>query len=297
MKAYEVGPPGARILYVDGTAEYRELEGWGVELINFMSARLRQALRALSFPPLQPDAVIPKGPDFAYHTAPDVFLGRQGYGPLYVVWDTNLLIDYFQFGSLLWQGADLPDYVEEEYKGELEGLQFLLSLWAMRDIRFVILPQSINDAKKKLSSQRRHERIQAFDEFVAALRLMGWSPDGMEVPSREGLLILPDSLLEDALVAIPAGFDRNLVRAAVPCGVHVFLSRDDRVLKARSKMRLFGLSLASPLDLFEWLLGNGSYYCFLELRYAHWPLPDQQRVGHLIQALPHWDDGGNKVGE
>lgn len=97
-------------------------------------------------------------------------------------------MDYFKFGSSLWQGRDLPDQLGEEYTGELEGLQFLVALWVLRDIRFVILPPTITDAKRKLTQERRASRLNAFREFVSALQLVSDDPPELDLPSREGLL-------------------------------------------------------------------------------------------------------------
>jgi hypothetical protein len=290
MEAYELNTRGGKILYVDATAEYRRLEGQGVELANVMSARLRAMLEieqeqvrlllaaAASQPP-------PEGPHFVYETGPGLFLGRRGRGPLYVAWDTNLLLDYLEFGSTLWQGDSTADVVREDYAAELEGLQLLLSLLVFRDIRFVVLPDSIDDAKKNLSPERRQKRIRAFGEFTSALRLLGWGDPEADSPSRDGLLILPESELQRALARVPAGFDRRLIEASVRLGAYVFLTRDEKVLRARDVLRPFGLLVATPLDVVEELFGCGAFFCLLEPRYLYWPMPDQQRAGHLISAL------------
>jgi hypothetical protein len=116
------------ILHVDATAHYSSLEGWGIHLFNYMARRLRSALIDLQmWDPSRPlrDDQVPAGPEFVYASATAIFGRRRGRGPLFIAWDTNLLLDYFNFGSSLWQGRDLPDHLEEEYTGELEGLQFL----------------------------------------------------------------------------------------------------------------------------------------------------------------------------
>jgi hypothetical protein len=281
-------PDPPSILYVDFTAEYKRLEGWGLHLVNMVSARLRDALdiggyrSALIGAPVR----VPEGPHFVYDDGPRLFLGRRGRGPLYVAWDTNLLLDYFQFASRLWRGDPLPDTVDEKYYSELEGLQLVLALWVMRDIRFVILPQTISDAKKKLSEERRQDRINAFEEFVSALRLVGSGLPADDAPSRDGILSLPDKELQRVLQGVPAGYDRRLVEAAVRGGVFVFLNRDAKVLRNRDAFRPFGLLIASPLDLLQELFGCGAFHCMLAPQYAQWPMMDQQRVGHLIHALP-----------
>jgi hypothetical protein len=211
-------------------------------------------------------------------------------GPLFIVWDTNLLVDYFEFGRALWEGHDLPDKLDDEYVGELEGLQFLIALWVLRDIRFVVFPASVTDATKKLSLERRASRLTAFHGFASALRLVSADSPGIDLPSRDGLLILPEPMLQRAVAKIPPGFDRALVNSAARLGLHVFLTRDKGILSHRDALRPFGLLLASPLDIFEELLGCGAFNCMLEPPYAYWPMPDQMRVGHLIRALPASSD-------
>jgi hypothetical protein len=162
-------------------------------------------------------------------------------------------------------------------------------LWVLRDIRFVILPATITDATKKLSQERRASRLNAFREFASALQLV--SDDPPEMPSRDGLLILPEAMLERAASQLPEGYDRALVSSAARLGLHVFLTRDKGILRHRDALRPFGLLLASPLDLFEELLACGAFHCMLEPRCAYWPMPDQMRVGHLIRALPATQGG------
>ncbi|MFD0732293.1 hypothetical protein [Planotetraspora mira] len=292
MEAHGGHPFDPQILYVDLTADYRSLEAWGLHLFNSMAARLRAELSALRqedsrFWP--PEGWVPEGPHFVYEDFPSLFHTRRGRGPLFIAWDTNMVIDYFNYGRALWEGNDLPVVADENYASELEGLQLLIALWVLRDIRFIILPASINDAKKRLSAERKAHRIRAFEEFTSALGLVSSEPSGMDLPSREGLLILPDSLLEDALAGLPQGFDRVLVASAARMGIHVFMTMDKGILKQREAFRSFGLFLASPLDLLEALIGCGAFHCMLEPRYAYWPMPDQMRVGHLIRALPSFD--------
>ncbi len=47
-----------------------------------------------------------EGGGFFYENCTDVFLGRNGYGPLRIAWDTNILIGYAEFGDLIWGPED-----------------------------------------------------------------------------------------------------------------------------------------------------------------------------------------------
>lgn len=226
----------------------------------------------------EPDEAVPEGPHFVYDQNPTLFLGRRGRGPLRIAWDTNLLIDYFEHGRALWDGVVLPDAVGAEYGEELEGLQLVVAVWVLRDIRFVIPKRALSDGKRRLTAERQAQRERAFDAFAAALALVEWSDD---LRSTSG-----PATLDDALDELPRGADRELVKESVLAGAHVFMTRDAGVLRAREALAPHGLLLASPLDVLEELAASGALHCLLEPRCAYWPVPDLQRVTHLLKALP-----------
>jgi hypothetical protein len=224
------------------------------------------------------------GPHFVYHAAPDLFLGRRGAGPLEIAWDTNILLDYLEHGSALWEGQD-PEVRDEEYFAELEALGIIINLWMRRDIRFRILPRSIDDAKRGLSAARRSSRARAVDEVSAALALDVWG-DLRSVAASPPLDLLPHKSQEARLVeSLPKGADADLVRRAWRLGVHVFLTRDAGILRRAADVRPLGLLIASPLDLLEQLTACGALLAILRPETVYWPLPDLQRAAHLIRAL------------
>lgn len=253
-------------------------EGRRVRLANETIGRIRaDGLR------LHGDASPPEGPHFLYEDGPSLFLGRGGRGPLQVAWDTNLLVDYFQYGAHLWEGESLPHVVPTEQGEELEGLQVLVSLWVLRDIRFHILPGVLVDSKKKpLAPSRRQQRLHAWEEFCAALALVEDEEEGYGTPVAPTGISGHDA--NQALLHVPAGNDRALVRDALTQGLHVFLTCDKGILRARGSLAALGLLIASPLDLLEELGAAGALHCLFERQHLYWPMPDQQRVSHLIQA-------------
>lgn len=270
---------------MDGMADHRRLEPYAIHLLNHVSALLRRAVGDAypEFTDLAEKHPAPEGPHFVYDQAPYIFSGRIGCGPLKVAWDTNLLLDYFQYGFHLWQGDSPPDIADdEEYASELECLQLVIGLWTIRDIRFRILPATVVDAKRRLSADRRRARIRAFEEFAHAIELVNSSEEEL-LPL--GLLSLPESALQVALQSVPEGWDRILVKQAIDSGEHVFLTRDVKILRSESKLRPFGLKPATPGDLLEALLACGGFNCLLSPRCAYWPLMDTQRTAHLIRAL------------
>ncbi len=253
-------------------------ERHGLDLVNVVVARIRNSdLRSPGRGP------IPEGPHFSYELGESLFLGRKGRGPLEIAWDTNLLIDYFQYGRLLWDGLPLPDSIGGEHGEELEGLQLIISLWVLRDIRFHILRRTIWDSKRKpLSEDQRRRREAAWHEFCAAISLM---TDEESEPSASSAGSAANVQPEEALSRLPEGNDRQLVADAYAQGAHVFMTCDKRVLSARGHWARHGLLLASPLDLLEELAACGALFCMLEPQYLYWPFPDLERVSHLIHAL------------
>jgi hypothetical protein len=254
-----------------------ELEAYGVRLLNWASKQLREVLEPpeLTFMPI--------GPGFDYADCPDLFAGRRGYGPLEVVWDTNLLIDYFQHGRALWRGESLVGELGE-YGQELEALQLIVAVWVIRELRFRVLPRVLVDAKRRLTRERRAERVNALEKFAAALRLVR-SPADEEPTSCIARSLEGNDGFRRVLAQVPVE-DRPLVADAVGFDAHVFLTRDRGVIACRQALRPFGMLIATPGDLLEQLAACGALHCLMVPAAAYWPLPDQARVTHLINALP-----------
>ena len=245
----------------------------GSRLATAVSGRLRD-----EFMP-SPETPIFEGPQFVYAENRRLFLGRVGRGPLRIAWDTNMLIDYFQHGRALWEGASLPELIPGTHGEELEGLQIVTAISVLRDIRFYVLQGTLGDAKRALDARRLGERLQALREFAGALNAVDPNDECEPLP-----LILPDSELQRALTSVPAGTDRALVAESARRRMHVFLTRDKGVLRAAAALRPFGLYIGTPLDVLEELTACGALFCLTDPRYGYWPLPNQERVAHLYRA-------------
>lgn len=266
------------IAWFDLTGSRPELEERGLDMTAAMSLRMRLGIEADLVP------AVPAGPHFDYDTGPDLFLGRHGSGPLDVVWDTNVLIDYFEYGETLWNGDALPDTIAGEHGEQLEALQVVVSPWTVRDIRFHLLPRILEDAKRALSERNRANRVRALDDFANALTLATFYDD--EGEPEDVVSYRPIDALAELLEALPSGADRLLVEDAVRLDAHVFLTQDKAVLRQRDLAARGGLLIASPQDLLEDLAACGALHCLLDPRRLTWPIPDLQRVTHLISALP-----------
>lgn len=147
------------------------------------------------------------------------------HGPLVVALDSNVLIDVQQHGASMLDDTPWPPPVPADatYARDLDGLADLLELWLIRDIRLVVTPRSLTDAKKlseRFLSQRRAS-VDALAETLA-FQLGDWSEGA---PSH-----LPVPALRGAETGLPAGADRELVLEAQAIGAHVFLTRDEQVL-------------------------------------------------------------------
>lgn len=131
-----------------------------------------------------------------------------------------------------------------------------------------------------MSARRLGQRLQAFREFTGAASFV----EAYDEHRDRAPLLLPDSELRRALKSVPAGSDRGLIEESVHQQMHVFLTRDANVRRARPALQAFGLYIASPLDLLEEIAACGGLYCLTDPRFAYWPLPDPQRVAHLFHA-------------
>lgn len=97
-----------------------------------------------SLPPRELD----EGGCFDYKATPSVFLGRTGFGPLRVAWDTKVLIDCREFGAILLAGGGgaLPAGLDPEYEEQLLALGTLMTtIYMTRDVRIHALVRQLRD--------------------------------------------------------------------------------------------------------------------------------------------------------
>lgn len=206
------------------------------------------------------------------------------HGPLVVALDSNALIDLQQHGALLLNG-DVVGGIDSGYAAELAGMSDLLNLWLLRDIRFVITPRSLSDAKK-VTKRFLDRRLPAVDAIAGSLAFQfgDWT---IPAPSqRSG--IRPSG----AETGLPDGPDRDLVLEAQAVGAHAFLTRDREVLE---KTSLSGpaLRVIPPSALADELIGAGvepfgGGTCGAEAcPYERWsmPTPDMGKWGGLLSIF------------
>jgi hypothetical protein len=249
--------------------------------IDFVKGVRRQLHGVSSLPP---DVPIPFGPEFDYALGPNLFSGRVGTGPLVVVWDTNIVIDYLTHGhSLWWLDAETEEFANSEdgHLVDLELLRMVLAVWVLRSVEFVILQRSITDAKKELSQERRRKRAELYLDFDEAISLLANADDG-----EAHLYPASQTAIDKAIAAAPSGADQELVKGAFDRGAHVFLTRDQGILRAKGELQRIGLLPLTPGDLFDELCACGaSLAAWFPEKYATWPLPDLARVGMIIRSF------------
>jgi hypothetical protein len=141
----------------------------------------------------------------------------------------------------------------------------------------------VSDARRALSLGREQQRARAARKVAAALAHDVW---GDELDRRRSPLVISSRALRETLDQLPLGNDRELVRESLDSGAHVFLTRDKGVLRCARLLKPLGLLIASPLDLLEELVSCGAMLAVMRPESMYWPVPDLQRMSHLIEALP-----------
>lgn len=221
------------------------------------------------------------GPGFCHAVLPSVL--PEGYhGPLVIALDSNVLIDLQEHGNILLNG-DEPVGVDLVYAEELAALGMIVDRWMLHDIRFIVTPRSLTDAKR-MSQRFLDNRGPAVESIAQSLayQLGDWD---YVAPSYQSLRMIGKEK------GLPKGADRDLVLEAQAAGAHVFLTRDRLVLQ---KASLTGpkIAIVPPTWLADELIiagvgpfgGStcGASACPYE---GSLPAPDMGKWGGLLSIL------------
>lgn len=114
------------------------------------------------------------GPSFDRSVMPHL-TARSRAGPLWVVWDTNILSMYERYGLAMWEGEE-PD-VRGHDPVQVTALGELVSVWMWWDIRFVVLEGTATDSKRPRPAADVAQRVTSMEGLAVALEL---SIDGDE---------------------------------------------------------------------------------------------------------------------
>lgn len=239
------------------------------------------AANQFSLAPQDDDAL--EGGGFFYENCHEIFLGRSGYGPLRLAWDTNILIDYAEFGDLIWGPEDSeytfdPPITEPTYREELTALYTLVQLWMMRDIRVRAPQRQIDDAQRELSESHWETRATQLHHFLAAVQCTLLDKDSLEN-------VLPFPTLPEGSTGDE--WDSSLVSEAVAVGCHVFLTRDDRLRRRLSPTaRESFLVIMSPSGLVK-ALGDAGELGWGGEGYV---MPDNHKWLHFMKATKRGEE-------
>lgn len=209
-------------------------------------------------------------PGFDYKRLPGLFLGEPGGGPLFIGWDTNILIDWADYGQeLLFHGDGRVVASDPAHEEELVALGAFMQFWLTRDIRIRVFPVQGSDSRKTLSIARDSVRRVQLAQITAALEHV----DGVEVPDAEEVdsASFPSS-------EIGKGTDGMIVDAAIRAGCHVLMTRDKQLLGYSPQARQVGLVLARPSEVLDELVSAG------ELPLSTDVVDDNHKWNHLLAA-------------
>lgn len=227
------------------------------------------------------DDECPEGGGFFYENCPAVFLGRFGYGPLRVAWDTNILIDYAEYGDLIWRDGDSefdPPIEEPRYRAELIAFDTLMQLWMMRDIRIRVFPRQIFDAQRAMDADQWELREVQLHHILASLTCIQLDKEVL------GAVRPFEALDEDST---SAEWDASLVQEAIENGCHVFLTRDGGLRRRVSRSaRESCMAIMSPAELQRALAAAGE----LGWGGAGYVFPDNHKWLHLMKATGQGED-------
>lgn len=193
-------------------------------------------------------------------------------GALLIAPDTNLLIDLvdaFDFAESLFGIAGPQPFGDRTDR--VSALRDLFALWFHRDIRWVISPHYLDDAKKPLSAVQRADRRRVMDALSQDLVERGgihrgsydWDLDDDERADREQwgiddersrIAVEPFAAQAESMLA---GHDGLLVADALRNGCHVFLTEDRGVLARAQILFGWGIAILRPGELLDALDAGG----------------------------------------
>jgi hypothetical protein len=191
-------------------------------------------------------------------------MGRTGYGPLRVAWDTDILIDWRDFGRFLLSDDEhltgdehLPANLDAAHMEDLVALgQVMNRVWCTRDMRIHPLRRQLRDVGRYHGERRQvlmDERTRQLDEVASALWCVGLGRD-----LRRPVARLPARLRYATWMA--KSQDRALVEEAIASGCHVFLTRDRKVLRHSPRLATLGMVVLRPSGFLDELLEAGALY-------------------------------------
>lgn len=200
-------------------------------------------------------------PGFWRRRTPAIFGARSGVGPLLLFPDTTILISLHQ--ELEEVGAFTLYASWSDRNEPVDALRDLVQLWWWRDVRFLVSPTHLVDARKPMTSHQKIARHAAVRELGQDFRDRG----GHEplIGDQHAVEDRPCSLHCIPVGTMPAGSappvidpplprrgrDKQLVHEALSAGCHVFVTADKKILRCHKSFFGLGLAILSPAQLLE----------------------------------------------
>lgn len=214
-------------------------------------------------------------PQFEFSRVRAVFGNRDGWGPLLLAPDTNLLIhlvDAFEsIESHFGIAAPVP---AGDRSDPVEALRELFAHWFHRDIRWVIFESYITDSRKPLPPDVTAERMRVLTALSTDLADRGgtkratstWdlSDDERDILERwdaadRAACATAAGFAAKATSLLP-GYDGRLVSEALATGCHVFLTEDRGILRHARTLFGWGISVLRPGELLDLLAEAGELH-------------------------------------
>jgi hypothetical protein len=230
------------------------------------------------------------GPGFCYDADRDLFrgVGRLIDGPLLVALDSNIIYDLEEHGEAILEQEEVLG-IEAEHAENLLALGQIIDLWMMRDIRFIVVPRTRSDYRRPPPDDRMRQRELTFQRIEYALTFQVGDredSDGRFVGAR------PATQYVDELIHRASELDALMLRSAWDAGVDVFLTRDEKVLRACSPSRAPFPLVASPTvlrDRFAALGGDPMFPGMIAHADCQWslglPVGDTGKWVPLFEAM------------
>lgn len=212
-------------------------------------------------------------PQFEFSRARSVFGNREGWGPLLLAPDTNLLIHLVEaFDTIESHFGIAGPTPKGDRDDPVQALRELFAHWFHRDIRWAIFESYLTDSKKPLSAKRVADRVRVRKALANDLSDRGgverapanwWDLTDDERENVERWIADDRASCHAAARFAPKaeslmpGYDGQRVAEALTTGCHVFLTEDRGILRHAHTLFGWGLALFRPGELLDALTQAG----------------------------------------
>jgi hypothetical protein len=189
------------------------------------------------------------GPGFCYSAASGFCLHSNGFGPLLIAFDSNIISDLEQHGRSILDEVPATG-IDQGSQVELDALGQILEIWRTRDIRFIVVPQTLKDHRREPPPELSEQRRRSYFSIIEALAYQVVDDSSCEAFAAATAAVPDPNQL--ALNFDPGGLlkplDAQMIREAIACEVDVFLTNDRQLRNAVRRLNL-PVHALSPSEL------------------------------------------------